>query len=156
MRRALLVAALLAGGCATRLLDATDGGTDTDGGAVQYFAYQVPTNVPRLSVQKVDSGNQRCTTALLIGAGAGMPAPPGGATLPSGWSIERAWQQAITNGACAQLNPPTGANMPISITGVFTFDALMPTTVTVHSTLNFPGGLAEPMDADNLPIKPGM
>jgi hypothetical protein len=155
MRR-WLAAVLLLSGCATRLLDG-DGGTTGDGAmnaAVQYQAFSVPTNLPRVSVQKVDGGNQRCTTVLLVGQPPSQP--PTGLTVPAGWSVERAWQQAITNGACAQLTPPTGASMPLSITGAISFDSpTVPMKVTVHAMLAFPGGSSEAMDADNVAIQAG-
>lgn len=151
-----LAAVLLLGGCATRLLDA-DGGTSGDGAmnqAVQYQAFSVPTNLPRVSVQKVDGGKQKCTTVLLVGFASGMPAA--GLTLPPAWNVERAWQQAITNGACAQLTPPTGASMPLSITGAISFDNTnAPQKVTIHAMLAFPGGSSEAMDADNLAVQQG-
>jgi hypothetical protein len=147
--------ALLLAGCASRLLDATDGGAG-DGAmnqGVQYQAFSVPTNLPRLSVQKVDGGKQRCTTLLLVGFASGPQQQ--GLTLPTNWNVERAWQQSITNGACAQLTPPTGASMPTSITGVLKFDANTPTNVAIHAQLSFAGGAVEAMDADNIVVQAG-
>jgi hypothetical protein len=152
--RALLMASLLAGGCASRLLDPTDGGA-ADGAmiqGIQYQAFSIPTNLPRMTVQKVDGGKQRCTSVLLVGFASGSPQP--GLALPAKWNVESAWQQAITNGACAQLNPPAGSPMPTAITGSFSFDANNPTTVTVHAQLTFGGGTVEAMDADAIPVKP--
>lgn len=153
--RALVVVSLVAAGCASRLLDPTDGGGGSDGAmnqGIQYQALSIPTNLPRMTVQKIDGGKQRCTSVLLVGFTSGSPMP--GLQLPSRWNVESAWQQTITNGACAQLNPPAGSPMPTAITGSFSFDANTPTEVTVHAQLTFGGGSVEAMDADKIPVKP--
>jgi len=152
--RALLVGALLLGGCATRLIDATDGGGGDGGGALQYQAFDVPTNQPRVSIQKVDGGKQRCTTILLVGFTGRGPNPPG-LTLPVYWNLEGAWQQSITNGGCAQLTPPSGSNFPTAISGKIEFDnSSAPSSVNIHAQLTI-GTSVEMMDADNLSVKPG-
>jgi hypothetical protein len=145
MRAAVLVGlAFAVAGCRTQPIEANDGGA-VDLQAVEYRAVVVPTNVPRLSIEKIDTANTRCTTVLLAEGITGMPNST--ATLPMGWVIESAWQGPT----CAQLAPPNDAALATSASGTIDFDTTTLAQITVHVQLTFPAA-AESLDVDNLPV----
>jgi hypothetical protein len=146
--RTLVFFGLLAAGCRTQPISTNDGGAPFDlAGGVTYVATLVPTSQQRLSIEKVDFTNDRCTTILLVDGGAGMA--NASITAPAGWVVNRAWQVQSTT--CALLTPPNDAALATAVDGTFAFDPTTFATISIHAHATFPAA-SESLDVDNLAI----